>query len=297
VTRRQVLGAVAALPLASAARPKGYLVDWTHLFGADRQRFPYHKYALNQAAPKPVESYSVFVREARIDHCIIVHSEVYQDDHRYLEYCFEKEPSQGFFRATCLFDPVDDKTPARIEEIYRKYPTRIIGMRINVQNALGTPPSTSGGVRNRDMRHPNMKTWRKLADLGLSVEMQSIPCYAPIVGALKSGFPDMVLHIDHFGQPTRGTETEFQQVLELARLPRVYMRVEPLGEASGGAALARRVYDAFGPDHLLWSGLGGSAKAFEARMAALDQMFSFASEEDRAKIRGLNTMKVFNFPM
>jgi len=294
VTRRQFLGAAVALPLASAARPKGYLVDWTHLFGDDRQRFPYHKYALNQAAPKPVESYSVFVRDAGIDHCIIVHSEVYQDDHRYLEYCFEKEPSPGFFKATCLFDPVDDKTPARIEEIYRKYPTRIIGMRINVQNAPGTPPSTSGGVRNRDMRHPNMKkTWRKLADLGLSVEMQSIPCYAPIVGALKSEFADMVLHIDHFGQPARGTEAEFQQVLELARLPRVYMRVEPLGDAS----IVRRVYDAFGPDHLLWSGFGGSVKAFEARMATLDLMFSFASEEDRAKIRGLNTMKVFNFPM
>ena len=58
----------------SSARPKGYLVDWTHLFGDDKQRFPYHQYAIGQPAPKPVESYSVFVREAKIDHCIIVHS-------------------------------------------------------------------------------------------------------------------------------------------------------------------------------------------------------------------------------
>ena len=85
ITRRQLLGTAAALPIASGAGPKGYLVDWTHLFGDDKQRFPYHKYALNQAAPKPVESYSVFVRDAKIDKCIIVHSEVYQDDHRYLE--------------------------------------------------------------------------------------------------------------------------------------------------------------------------------------------------------------------
>src|SRR5260221_4984374 len=102
-------------------------------------------------------------------------------------------------------------------------------MRINVQNAPGTPPTTSGGVRNRDMRHPNMKkTWQKLADLGLSVAMQSIPCYAPIVAALKSEFPDMVFHIDHFGQPARGTAAKFHPVLELAKLPTVYMRVEPL---------------------------------------------------------------------
>jgi predicted TIM-barrel fold metal-dependent hydrolase len=155
------------------------------------------------------------------------------------------------------------------------------------------------------MRHPNMKnTWRKLAGLGLSVEMQSLPCYTPIVRALKSEFPDMVLQIDHFGQPARGTEAEFRQVLELARLPRVYMRVEPLG--GGGAPggrwyrdpdqIVRMVYDAFGPNHLLWSGFGGSMKAFDARMAALDQMFRFASEEDLTKIRGLNTMKLFGFP-
>ena len=185
-SRRGLLGA-AALPFLAIARPKGYLIDSTHRFGDDKQRFPYHKYALNQAAPKPVESYSRFVREAKIDHCIIIYSEVYQDDHRYLEYCFEKEPSAGFFKGTCLFDPIDPKTPARIEEIYRKYPSRIIGMRINVQNDLNTPPTTSGGVRNRDLRHPNMKkTWRKLADLGLSVEMQSIPCHTPAVRALKS---------------------------------------------------------------------------------------------------------------
>ena len=64
------------------------------------------------------------------------------------------------------------------------------------------------------------------------VEMQSIPCHTPVVRALKSEFPDMVLHIDHFGQPNRGTPAEYRQVLELARLPRVYMRVEPLSESN-----------------------------------------------------------------
>jgi predicted TIM-barrel fold metal-dependent hydrolase len=297
---------LAALSSAQAARPRGYLVDWTHMFGDDRQRFPYHKYALNQAAPKPVESYSRFVREAGIDRCVIIHSEVYQDDHRYLEYCFEHEPSPGFFKATCLFDPVATETPARIEQFYRKYPSRIIGMRINVQNEKGTPPSTSGGVRNRDMRHPNMKkTWAKLAELGLGVEMQSLPCWTPIVRELKLQFPNMPLQIDHYGQPARGTEAEFEQVLDLAKLPRVYMRVEPLGGGGGAAQnhwfepdqIVRKVWDAFGPDHLLWAGFGSDMKSFEQRLTAIDHMFAFASEEDRAKIRGDNAMKLFNFPM
>src|SRR4051812_42588840 len=126
ISRRKFLGAtvLAALPSLEAARPKGYLVDWTHMFADDRQRFPYHKYALNQSGNKPVEAYGAFTREAGIDRSVIIHSEVYQDDHRYLEYCFEHEPSPGFFKATCLFDPVAPETPARIEALYRKYPDR-----------------------------------------------------------------------------------------------------------------------------------------------------------------------------
>lgn len=303
LSRRQLLAAAAlsVLPRLQAARPKGYLVDFTHLFGDDRQRFPYHKYALNQAAPKPVESYSAWVREAKIDHTVIIHSEVYQDDHRYLEYCFEKEPSPGYFKATCLFDPIDPKTPARIEEIYRKYPTRIIGMRIHAQNDAATPPTTSGGVRNRDMRDPGMQnTWRKLNELGLGVQMQSIPCHAPQVRALKLQFPDMPLQLDHFGQPARGTEAEFKEVLGLAKLPRVYMRVEGVSDGAerwygNPGKLAHMVYDAFGPDHLIWEGYGGNMAAFEQRLALIDEMFGFASEADRAKMRGLNAMKLFGF--
>jgi hypothetical protein len=51
----------------------------------------------------PLESYAAFVRESKLDHTVIIHSEVYQDDHRYLEYCFEHEPSPGFFKGTCLY--------------------------------------------------------------------------------------------------------------------------------------------------------------------------------------------------
>ena len=48
-----------------------------------------------------------FAKEAAIDHAVIVHPEPYQDDHRYLEYCFSREPAKGFFKGTCLFDPID----------------------------------------------------------------------------------------------------------------------------------------------------------------------------------------------
>jgi len=74
----------------------------------------------------------------------------------------------GIFQIDLLFDPVADNTRSASSRS-TAVSDRIIGMRINVLNERGTPRRRPAGVRNRDLRHPNMKkTWKKLADLGLS---------------------------------------------------------------------------------------------------------------------------------
>jgi L-fuconolactonase len=300
LSRRAFLGTAAAAPLHSA-QPKKYLVDSTHLWSDDQQRFPYHRNATYRPLPKTVESYSIFAREAGIDHTVIIHSEVYQDDHRYLHYCFEHEPSAGFFKATCLFDPIHPKTPDRIEQLVRSLPRRIVALRIHEFHRAGTPPTTTGPMRDRDLRSAGMKsTWRKMSELGLGIEMQSIPCYATQVRELASQFPQMPVQIDHFGLPAWGDESQYEDVIALAKLPRVYMRVENLAAPAwyGSASrMARRVYDAFGPGRLIWENYGGSLPRFQESLALIDEIFSFASEEDRIKIRGLNAVKLFGFAL
>ena len=63
----------------------------------------------------------------------------------------------------------------------------------------------------------------------------------------------------------------------------------------GDWLMVRRTYDAFGPDRMIWGGLGMNMPAFEKNLAMFEEMFAFASETDRAKIRGLNALKVFGF--
>ena len=298
LTRRTFFGTAL---VAVAAPRRGYLVDSTHLFAADQERFPYHRNATYRPPPKTVEAYSKFAREAGIAHTVIIHSEVYQDDHRYLHYAFEHEPSPGFFKATCLFDPIDPKTPERIEQLVRSLPGRIVAIRIHEFHRAGTPPTTTGPMRDRDLRSEGMKnTWRKMHELGLGIEMQSIPCYASQVRALALQFPRMPVQIDHFGLPAWGDASQYEEVIALAKLPRVYMRVEGLAEPAwygNAAGLARRVYDAFGPDRLIWENYGASVERCRQSLALIDEIFSFASEEDRGKIRGLNAMKLFGFPL
>jgi predicted TIM-barrel fold metal-dependent hydrolase len=242
-----------------------------------------------------------FVREAQISHTIIVHPEPYQDDHRYLQYCFEREPSPGFFKGTCLFDPIAPDTPARMQALVNKLPNRIVALRIHENLPAGKPAATTGPIRDRDLRHPAMKeTWRAAQSLGLAIQMHFIPRFAPQIGELAAQFRDTAIILDHLARAGQGTSAEYQQVLELAKFPRVYMKYSGVNYSAKQEypyldvkPLVREAFHAFGPDRMIWGGLGMNMAEFDRQTALFDQMFDYAPESDRAKIRGLNAMKLF----
>lgn len=304
ITRRHWLLGAAAAPAQPTVPPPGTLVDThVHLFSRDQARFPYHPDSPYKPPAEPLEEYVEFVRQARIAHTVIVHPEPYQDDHRYLEYCFEHEPSRGFFKGTCLFDPIAPATPGRMEALTKKLPGRIVALRVHETRDAKLPPTTTGPIRDRDLNSPAMlATWRKAHDLGLAMQMHFIPGHAPRIRTLASQFRDMPVVLDHLGRAAQGTPAEYEDVLRLADLPRVFMKFSGLSYSSKETApfrdvqpIVRRIFQAFGPDRILWGGLGMNPAQFRQQTAAFEERFAFASEADRAKIRGLNALRLFRF--
>jgi L-fuconolactonase len=290
---------------ADPLRPEGVLIEsHIHLFAGDPVRFPYSG-AVYKPVTLPVEEYGKFARDVRLNHAVIVHPEPYQDDHRYLEYCFEHEPFPGFFKGTCLFDPIDPATPGRMRALVAKHPGKIVALRIHEVHEAGTPSTTSGPIRDRNLGDPQMEaTWRATHELGLAMQMHMIPHYAPGVYKLAEKFPTMPVILDHLARPGQGTPQEFEQVLRLATLPRVYMKFSKTGVETvskqpfphlDARPLVKRIYEAFGPDRMIWGELGGSQKQFAQEVELFDAMFDFATEADRQKIRGLTSQKLFAF--
>ena len=286
-------------------RPKGVLIEsHIHLFADDPARFPYNS---GSYKPKrePVEDYVRFVREAGINHAVIVHPEPYQDDHRYLEYCLPQEPSPGFFKATCLFDPIDPETPKRMQALVKRNPGRIVALRIHEIHAAGTPSTTTGLIRDRDLLSPQMAvTWQAAHDLGLDIQIHCIPHYAVRLGELAAKFPTTEVILDHLARPGQGTPEEYEQVLKLAKLPQVYMKYSSTGVETiskepyphaDAKPLVKRVYEAFGADKIIWGELGGSMADFAKEVQLFDLMFDFAPEPERVKIRGLTAQRLFAF--
>ncbi len=291
ITRREaLLGTIGAAGGLLAAAPPPVIETHVHLF--DPLRVPYAANAPYKPATYTLEDHTRLVEVAGLAQSIIVHPEPYQDDHRYLEYCFAHEPRPGYFKGTCLFDPLREDTPRRMRELADRWPKRIVALRIH---EMSMTPEAAGPIRNRDMRDPRMRAcWRAVASLGIAVQMHFIPGQAPNIRRLAEEFPETTVILDHMGRPGQGTESEYEEVLKLAQLPRVILKYSSWGEYKGDLSrLTRRLYDTFGPQRMIWGTLGNTPPEYKKQAARFEDLLSFASETERAAIRGGNARRLF----
>lgn len=270
----------------------------SHLHLFEPARFPYHPTATYRPPAEPLVPYLTFAAAHRVRHAVIVHPEPYQDDHRYLEYCFANEKPAGFFKGTCLFDPLDGATPGKLRELTRRWPKRIVALRIHAVNAPGEAFLTSGPIKNRDLADPAMRrTWGACADLGLAVQMHFVPHHSRAIAALAKQVPVNVI-LDHLGRA--GVEAGgFDEVVRLAELPRATLKFSGLGYSSKQKhpfadlelPLARLV-KAFGTGRMVQGGLGPTAKLHREAIEVLNR---YIPEPDRAAVRYGNAMKLYGF--
>jgi predicted TIM-barrel fold metal-dependent hydrolase len=291
LTRRAALLGLAAPAAKLLAAPAPATIE-THVHLFDPNRVPYAPGAPYKPPAYTLEAHVRLVEAAGLAHTVIVHPEPYQDDHRYLEYCFSHEPRPGYFKGTCLFDPLREDTPRRMQALADRWPKRIVALRIH---EMSMTPETSGPIRNRDLQDPRMLTcWQAVTSLGMAVQMHFIPAQAPHIRTLAARFRETTVILDHMGRPGQGTEEEYEQVLKLADLPRVILKYSNWGEYKGDLnRLTRRIFDAFGPDRIIWGMVGNTPAEYPKQIARFQELLAFASETDRARIRGGNAQRLF----
>lgn len=293
LTRREaVLGLTASAGAGAllAAAPPATIETHVHLF--DPERVPYAVDAPYKPPAYTLEDHLKLVEAVGLAHSIIVHPEPYQDDHRYLEHCFAHEPSPGYFKATCLFDPLREDTPRRMRALAERWPKRFVALRIH---EMSMTPETGGPIRNRNMKDPRMLAcWEAVASMGMAVQMHFIPGQAPNIRALAAKFPQTTVILDHMGRPGQGTDKEYDEVLKLAQLPRIILKYSNWGEYKGDLSkLTRRVFDTFGPKRIIWGTLGNTPAELRKQEARFEELLAFASDADRADIRGGNAQRLF----
>ncbi len=296
-TRRSLLiSAAAAWPFTfsstRAAGPGERIIEsHVHLFLPE---FAYHPNASYRPPAHPLGDYLAFLKEAPIERVLVVHPEPYQDDHRILEFIFRSEPSPLFFKSTCLFDPIDPATPQRMAALSRQYPDRIAGIRIHEVHKPGTPSSIAGPIKDRDLRHPGVKNvFRQAQQLNMVVQFHFIPFHSPQISELAREFPDVPLVLDHLARAHEGSAAEVDQVMRLGKLPNVYMKYS--GPYAADADLARRAFDAFGPNHMICGTVGMNAVEYAKWSAGFERAFGSLAAPDREKLRVSTAKRLFRW--
>ena len=301
--RRHFLFATAGLSLAwpqvgfpagADKSPNRAPVGDTHVHcfaGKDDARFPYHPRApYRPDAPATPQHLLRCMDEAGVDFAIIVHPEPYQDDHRYLEYCFEV--GQSRFKGTCLFFADQPESLARMPDLVKRLP--VVAARIHAYAPDRLPPFGKPALR---------EFWKVAGAHGLAVQLHFEPRHAPGFEPLIKEFSDVRVIIDHLGRPFQGTPDEHEVVIRWSRFKNTVMKLSAIPSPNTYphrdiGPIIRRLALEFGPDRMIYGG-GFSAEAtgtsYRAAIEQTRSQISFLSAADQAKVIGQNATRLFGF--
>ncbi|NKB65439.1 MAG: amidohydrolase family protein [Candidatus Latescibacteria bacterium] len=219
-----------------------------HIWSEDAQRYPFAE-GRSGGAGGSVEFLNETMAAAGVDKAVIVQPIHYLFDNSYVADSLRRFP--GRFAAIGLVDPKAPDAPDQLEKLVRQ--DGFGGLRIH-SSRLDHPSQWAAADQD--------PLWRRSEELGTCFIVHgpaaNLPHLEPIIGR----FPQVPVVLDHIGGAPTDEEPPYpllSHVLDLARFPNVYVKLTPQAHKSSEAfphadtfAAFQRIYDAFGPERLMW---------------------------------------------
>ena len=276
-----------------------------HIWSGDLQKFPFADSVKKAATPpKTAGTVEVLLKEMNefgVTHCVLVQALFHGWDNSYVAHCLRQHPQ--LFRAQGLIDPTDPRVADKLEFWMREH--HFSGMRFSPIYYVG---------KDEWMTSPaHHELWRKANDLGAIFNFFISTPQLPRLEVMIAKYPGVRVVIDHLARidlKQANPLPEFRKLLKLAKYPRVWAKVSELSLLSPSGKFpyadtfpwVRRLYDAFGPDRLLWgTGFPGMTRTEHGRpglrqeLDLIEKEIEFFSASDRRKILGTNAADLWNF--
>jgi L-fuconolactonase len=292
---------------AAAAETKELIIDThMHVWSDDPVRFPFaHPYDPKYVPPKIPASVELVVKEMDekgVRYCVLVQTINHGWDNRYLIKCLKAHPKR--FRGQGLIDPTDPDVATKLGEL----------MKVPGMTGVRFSPIYYKGKDDWINEKSKDALWRKAEETGAVFNFFIASEQLPKLEDRVKRFGKVKVVIDHLARVDlegKDVEGETNKLLALAKYPNVYVKVSELMILSPSKkfpyrdtyALVRKVYDAFGPDRLLWgTGFPGATRAqadrpsLDDELALIRKEIPFFTAKDRVKILGENAAKLWGFP-
>jgi L-fuconolactonase len=280
----------AALTVSPAFAADTPVIEWNmHMFSANTAKFPFHPQAAykpdaTKFPADPLVAYQAHLKATGIDKAMFVQPEPYGDDHTLVLDCLRRT-SGAQFKGTSLFYPKNPESPKKLAALVKSQP-RIVSTRFHAHRGKEIYLDSFAADYVRAL-------WRQAVELGLVIELHIGPNYALQAADAIKAFPGCKVLIDHMCEPKLGNPYEYANVLELAKLPNVYMKISGMGYIADDGPDYRsilpfttRLIKEFGPDRIVWS--GDSPHIADVHMKGY-------SAADIAKVKGGNLQRLLNW--
>ncbi len=280
-----------------------------HVWSNDDKRYPFpHPYVPGFSIKDVPHEGTVEMLIKDMDqnactHAVLVQVIYHGWDNSYVADCVQRFPDR--LKAHGLIDPTDPKVADKLEYWVKEH--GLHGMRfspIYYQNGK------HGGDAWLDAPETH-RLWRMAEKIESVFNFFIGPRQLPKLARMVKAHPEVNITLDHLSQIDLGKDPEPQMrlLLSMAQYPNVFVKVSELSSVSKSGKYpfpdaypyVKRVYEAFGPDRLLFgTGYPGSARTAYKRPTLASEidlvgMFPFFSKSDRARMLGLNAKALWGF--
>jgi predicted TIM-barrel fold metal-dependent hydrolase len=265
-----------------------------HVWSDDYEHYPFAD-GRTDAAPGSTELLIETMDAAGVDRAVIVQPIYYLYDNSYVADSLKRYP--GKFDALGLLDRHAPDLVEQFEKLVVE--DGFSGLRMH----LGRPDDPA------EWAAPDQDPiWRKAEELGASFlsfgPAEKLPAVEPIIAR----FPGVKVVLDHIGgAPTDEEEPAplLANVLKMAQYPNVYVKFTPQGHKSKEEypfrdtfPAFRKIYDAFGPQRLMWGTDFPHVMRGIGYVPALDifrEHMDFLTAEDKEWLFGKTALSVWKF--
>lgn len=216
----------------------------------------------------------------------------YRWDNRYaLNAMKEHKP---YFGGVCRVNPTDPDAPDHLSQLTE-------------QGFHGVRLSPSADASGDWIKGPlMMPIWKRAEALEIPMQIYAPITRMPDMISLLEQCPDLDVVIDHMADCPIDQPQELEKLLALARYPHVFVKISHMWSISrqpypwlDAQEYARRVYDAFGPQRLMWGTDWPVCKAwttYDKTLSVVRDDMSFLNEEDKSWILSKTVERVWPFP-
>src|SRR6266849_2359525 len=245
LSRRAALGALAAS--ATLGIEKYRIIDpHVHVWKRD-PKYPWAKETTNPPDYDATPEMLLDLMKANdVEKTVIVQVIHYRWDNSYLADVLKKYPT--YFKGVARVNPESPSAPDDLSRL------------VEQQNFRGVRLSPGGNAAGDWIRGPLMPPlWKRCDALKVPMTVLAPVTRMPDVAALIEKYPSLTVVIDHMADSPLDKPDQLDMLMALKRYPKVFVKVSHTWSLSkqeypytDSQAQVKRLYDAFGPQRLMW---------------------------------------------